>query len=62
MQQDTGQLLVPKYMEPLLERVLSGTAEATVVESLLGVSEKELGILLRALIRQRAREQWEFTD
>jgi len=62
MQHDGDTPPVPGYMEPLLERVLVGTADSAAAQSVLNVSEKELGILLRALIRQRAREQWEYSD
>lgn len=47
-------------MEPILERVLTGRAEPELAVELLDISEYELGILLRALIRQRSQEQlWE---
>jgi hypothetical protein len=47
-------------MEPVLERVLTGQAPPELAVSLLEISEYELGILLRALIRQRSIEQrWE---
>jgi hypothetical protein len=63
MQHENTPPPVPAYMEPLLERVLTGTADSTAVQGLFGVSERELGILLRALIRQRTVEQqWEFRD
>lgn len=53
-------LPVPPRTEVVLERVLVGKAAPELAASLLDVSEYELGILLRALIRQRAVEQaWE---
>jgi hypothetical protein len=59
---ESGTPPIPNHMQPLLERVLAGITEEQVVESVLDITEKELGILLRALIRQRAREQWDFAD
>ncbi|MGV3719291.1 MAG: hypothetical protein ACO1SX_00155 [Actinomycetota bacterium] len=51
---------VPPQTEVVLERVLVGKASPELAASLLNVTEYELGILLRALIRQRAVEQaWE---
>jgi len=44
-------------MEPVLERVLTGQSPPELAVSLLEISEYELGILLRALIRQRSIEQ-----
>lgn len=53
-------LKVSRRMEPILERVLTGQAEPELAVDLLEISEYELGILLRALIRQRSIEQlWE---
>lgn len=53
-------LRVSRRMEPILERVLTGRAEPELAVELLDISEYELGILLRALIRQRSQEQlWE---
>jgi hypothetical protein len=53
---------VPHHLEPVLESVLKGETEPATVQVGFGLSQYELGILLRALIRQRAREfQW-FTD
>jgi hypothetical protein len=53
-------LKVPSRIEPMLERVLIGQATPEVATNLLEISEYELGVLLRALIRQRARDQfWE---
>jgi hypothetical protein len=46
-------------MEPVLERVLIGEIQPISAQSAFEVSEHELGILLRALIRQRARDpEW----
>lgn len=53
---------IPLHMAPVLERVLTGAVTEMTAEWVLGVSENELGILLRALIRQRAREQGDYTD
>jgi hypothetical protein len=51
---------VPPQTEVVLERVLVGKASPELAASLLDVTEYELGILLRALIRQRTVEQaWE---
>jgi hypothetical protein len=50
-------LPVPAQTEVVLERVLVGQAAPELAASLLGLTEYELGILLRALIRQRATEQ-----
>jgi hypothetical protein len=44
-------------MEPILNRVLTGQIEPELAASVLEITEHELGILLRALIRQRAAEQ-----
>ncbi|MFN3648485.1 MAG: hypothetical protein ACK47B_02800 [Armatimonadota bacterium] len=55
-------LRVPGHLEPLLEEVLRGQTRTEAAGHALGLSEYELGILLRALIRQRAREGGEFTD
>lgn len=61
--QEVEQLKVSSRIEPVLERVLTGRATPEVAVSLLDISEYELGVLLRALIRQRSNEQrWEYTD
>jgi hypothetical protein len=53
-------LRVSNRIEPVLERVLTGHAAPEAAVNLLDISEYELGILLRALIRQRSIEQrWE---
>lgn len=60
---EVEQLKVSSRIEPVLERVLTGRAAPEVAVNLLDISEYELGILLRALIRQRSKEQrWELTD
>jgi hypothetical protein len=60
---EVEQLKVSSRIEPVLERVLTGRATPEVAVNLLDISEYELGVLLRALIRQRSKEQrWEFTD
>lgn len=48
---------VPDRMVPVLERVLAGEASPELGAALLDITERELGILLRALIRQRAADQ-----
>lgn len=53
---------VPAHLEAALDSVLKGELEPAVVQVGTGLSDYELGVLLRALIRQRARElQW-FSD
>jgi len=60
MNTQTETLTVPGHIEPVLERVLAGRAPLEVATKALEINEYELGILLRALIRQRAAEQsWE---
>lgn len=63
MGQEVERLKVSSRIEPVLERVLTGKATPEMAVNLLEVSEYELGVLLRALIRQRSKEQrWELTD
>lgn len=57
MSQEVEHLRVSSRMEPVLERVLTGQSPPELAVSLLEISEYELGILLRALIRQRSIEQ-----
>jgi hypothetical protein len=54
MERNTDDLRLPKHLEPTLERVLAGKEPCRIVQTLFGVSEPELGIMLRTLIRQRA--------
>lgn len=53
---------VPEHLESALDSVLKGQLEPAVVQVGKGLSAEELGVLLRALIRQRARELRWFTD
>lgn len=54
---------VPARLVPLLDRVLKGEAPLEAAERELELDERTLGILLRALIRERAGEQrWELSD
>lgn len=49
-------------MEPMLEQILTGQAEPSNAQVSFNLTEYEVGIMLRALIRQRAKEQRWFTD
>ena len=62
MEREAREPRIPRHMEPILEGVLVGQTNCEVAVAALGVSKYELGILLRALIRKRAREQWDYTD
>lgn len=55
-------LRVPEHLESALDSVLKGELEPAVVQMGNGLSDYELGVLLRALIRQRARELRWFAD
>lgn len=59
---ENTQLRVPPQMEPMLEQILTGQAEPSNAQVSFNLTEYEVGIMLRALIRQRAKEQRWFTD
>lgn len=62
-QQDSAAPPVPQHLVRILDQVLMGRETPESAQGTLEVSEGELGILLRALIRERAKEQqWEFSD